>query len=212
MDADSRERILAAARTLGPGRFNRLVESVDQVRARGRLRYWQEELVARLTAAGNPGITSAAEFIAVFDGAQPLPEPRPVITREEFLRDPNHHYYLGGAEIPDEWIALAWEAVPEFRENVSYEFVREASKVGVLDPSQSHLKILARILPLPRLVELYERVRAGSPHREGEFRPTFERVFGERMAAFPPPLRRREVIAALGEKLAEQLGVVDDDA
>jgi hypothetical protein len=211
MDAEQRERILAAARAVGPERFNRLVGSVGQVRARGRLRFWQEEVLARLATGSDPPITDPTDFIAVFDGAPLLPVPPPVVTRDEFLEDPNSYYYLGGAVIPDEWIALAWETVPEFRDNVSYAFVREASKVGDLNWSEGHLGFLARILPLTRLVELYERVRAGSPHREPEFRPTFERVFGERMAALPSRLTKREIIAALGEVLAVELGVPEDD-
>lgn len=212
MNAEQRERILAAARTLGPERFNLLVESVSQVHARGRLQFWQEELLARLTSEGSPAITNPADFIAVFEGVELLPVPRPNISQEEFLEDPNYHYYLAGAEIPEEWIALAWATVPEFRENVTYELDREASKNGDLELVQGHLEFLSRILPLSRLVELYEEVRQGSPHRELEFRSTFERIFGEQMTAFPPPLTKREIIAKLGEDLAEKLGVTDDDA
>jgi uncharacterized protein (TIGR02996 family) len=207
-----RELILDAARALGPERFNRLIDSIRQVRARGRLRFWQEELMDRLAPDGKPLLTGPDDFIAVFDGVEPLPVTPPVITQEEFLQNPSHYYYGGGAKIEEEWIAHAWETVPEFRENVSYEFAREASKVGGLDGCRSHLEFLDRILPLRGLVELYERVRAESPHREPEFRPTFSRVFKERMAAFPPPFTKREIIAALGEELARELGVQDDPA
>jgi hypothetical protein len=111
-----------------------------------------------------------------------------VPTREEFFARPNYWYYLGGQPIPDEWIAAAWEELPEFRENLTYEFVREASKVGDIGGLAHSLRFLDSVLPLHRMVEVFERVRARSPDREPEFRPTFERVFGERMAAFPPPL------------------------
>jgi hypothetical protein len=114
------------------------------------------------------------------------------MTREDFFDEPNYWYYLSGQPIPDAWIAEAWEELPEFRDNVTYEFVREASKVGDLDAIESHLEFLAGILPLARMIEVYEQVREDSPHREAEFRPTFERVFGERMAAFPAPLPPRE--------------------
>lgn len=110
MDAARREQILAAARGLGPEKFNRLVSSVDQVRALGRLRYWQEDWIAGLSGIGEPALLGA---------------------------------------------------------------------------------------PLPHLVEIYRKVREGSPHREREFRPTFERVFGERMSAFATPLSREQVIEAL---------------
>jgi hypothetical protein len=114
-----------------------------------------------------------------------------VVTRDEFFARPNYWYYLGGQPIPDEWIAAAWEELPEFRDNATYEFVREAGKVGDLGGLAESLRFLDGILPLPRMVEIYDRVRAGSPHREPEFRPTFERVFGGRMAAFPAPLPPR---------------------
>lgn len=113
-------------------------------------------------------------------------------TREEFFARPNYWYYLGGQPVPDEWIAAAWEELPEFRDNVTYEFVREASKVGDIGGLADSLRFLDGILPLHRMVEVYERVRARSPDREPEFRPTFERVFGERMSAFPTPLPLRE--------------------
>jgi hypothetical protein len=193
VDATLREQILAAARCLGAEKFNRLVDSVDQVRAAGRLRYWQEEFLANLE---NIGIVVAGptEFIAVFDQAPLMPR---FVTREEFFTRANYWYYLGGAPIPDEWIAEAWEQVPEFRDNVTYEFVREASKVGELDAIQASLERLGRILPLGRVVEIYEKVRQDSPHRESEFRPTFERLFGDRMSSFPEPLEREEVVEAL---------------
>jgi hypothetical protein len=197
MDATQRERILTVARSLGPEKFNRLVSSVGQVRALGRLRYWQEELIANLSGAAGPAISGPSDFIAVFENADLMPEPPRVVTREEFFAEPNYWYYLGGAPIPDEWITEAWEQLPEFRDNISYEFEREASKVGDLDAIQSSLEFLDRILPLHRMVEIYEKVRARSPHRESEFRPTFERVFGERMSAFPTPSPREEVVDAL---------------
>ena len=192
MNGDGHERILAAARALGPETFNRLIESVPQVRTRRRLRYWQEQLLARLAGFAEPPVLDAEDFIAVFGAAVPMPEPPRVVTREEFFSRPSYWYYLGGAPIPDEWIGSAWEQVQEFRENVTYEFAREASKVGDISGLEPSLCSLARVLPLHRMVEVYERVRARSPHREPEFRPTFERVFGEQMSTFPIPLSRRE--------------------
>jgi hypothetical protein len=115
-----------------------------------------------------------------------------VPTREEFFAHPDYWYYLGGQPIPDGWIAAAWEELPEFRDNVTYEFVREASKVGDIGGLADSLRFLDSILPLHRMVEIFERVRARSPEREAEFRPTFERVFGERMSAFPTPLPPHE--------------------
>jgi hypothetical protein len=197
VDATWREQILAAARLLGPEKFNRLVGSVAAVRSLGRLRYWQEDLIARILTTGEPITLGANDFVDVFDGAQLMPEPPRVVTKEEFFARPNYWYYLGGAPIPDQWIAEAWEQLPEFRENLTYEFEREASKVGDLNAIQSSLEFLDRVLPLGRMVEIYDKVRARSPHREAEFRPTFQRVFAERMSAFPASLSREDVIGAL---------------
>jgi hypothetical protein len=188
VDTARREQLLAAARLLGPEKFNRLVGSVDQVRALGRLRFWQEDLIAKLSAIGETAVLDVTGFIAVFDGEPTMPVSPKEVGREEFFARPSYWYYLGGAAIPASWIAEAWEKLPEFRDNITYEFVREASKNGDISCIQASLEFLAGILPLARIVEVYERVRDRSPHRETEFRPTFERVFGERMAAFPAPL------------------------
>jgi len=192
LDASQCDCLLAAARCLGPEQFNKLVRSVDEVRTRGRLRFWQEQLLAQLPGVPEQAITRPDEFIAVFSGAEPLPEPVPVVTKEEFFARPNYWYYLGGAPIPDEWITEAWEQLPGFRDNVTYEFEREASKNGDIGCLRTSLEFLDRILPLHRMVEIYERVRERSPNREPEFRPTFERIFGTRMSAFPEPLPQQD--------------------
>src|SRR5262245_31582459 len=92
MDAAKRERLLArAAAVLGAEAFNRLVTSAPQTRAKGRLRFWQEELLARLSAEAGTPLATVEEFLALFEGAalQPIPEePRPALTKEDFLSDP----------------------------------------------------------------------------------------------------------------------------
>jgi hypothetical protein len=107
------------------------------------------------------------------------------MTRDEFLEDPTAYFY-GAEAIPDEWIAEAWEAVPEFRENVTYGIRRYISKG--LRTEAGEIEGLARVLPLHRMIELYQRLRDGQPWNEPAFRPAFEQVLGERMATFPPPL------------------------
>src|SRR5262245_24488219 len=119
VDATRRKQILAAARLLGPEEFNRLVGSIDAVRGVGRLRYWQDNLIAQLSATGEPANLGASDFIEVFDGAQLMPEPPRVVTKEEFFARPNYWYYLGGAPIPHQWIGEAWEKLPKFRDNVT---------------------------------------------------------------------------------------------
>src|SRR4051812_24186202 len=92
MDAAEREQLLLhAADVLGAETFNRLVTSAPAARAKGRLRYWQEELLGRLPAAGGAPVQTLEEFLAVFEGAElrTLPERPPrVVTRDEFLGDP----------------------------------------------------------------------------------------------------------------------------
>ena len=60
-----------AIEALAPEEFDRLVASISDARRLGRLRYWQEQLLARI-----PGRTVGfEEFIAAFDGA-PLQRPK----------------------------------------------------------------------------------------------------------------------------------------
>ncbi len=81
------------------------------------------------------------------------------MTREEFFARPNFYYYLGGQPVPNEWIAQAWEEIPEFRDNITYGITREACKVGGLDGCKSELEFLDSILPLHRMVEIYDCAR-----------------------------------------------------
>jgi hypothetical protein len=60
----------AAVAALGPEDFDRLVVSVPATRQLGRLRYWQERLLARIPG----GTVGLEEFMAAFDGA-PLRQP-----------------------------------------------------------------------------------------------------------------------------------------
>jgi hypothetical protein len=90
VDGTQRERILSAARALGPSRFNQLVQSVDEVRRRQRLRHWQEELIAQLQGIEQPPIVTANEFVSIFGGAETLEVPPRVISREEFFAQPNY--------------------------------------------------------------------------------------------------------------------------
>jgi hypothetical protein len=168
MESMQREWILAEARRLGPEVFNRLVNSVGAVHARSRLRYWQETLIARLPRSVGSAISGPSDFIDAFGEAELMPEPPRVVTRDDFVARPSYWYYQDRASIPEEWIAEAWEEVTDFRRNVTYEFIREASKLGTLDLVQSSLEFLNRVLPLHRMVEIYMNVRRtrriGSPN------------------------------------------------
>lgn len=137
-------------------------------------------------------------------------------TREEFFACPHNWWYyrwynFGGKPIPDEWIASAWEDVQEFRDIVTYEFMREARKVGEIDQLTEDLQFLDSILPLHRMVEIFVRVREHAPLREPEFRPTFERVFGERMMAFPTPLSAQEFEEESHPCDVPETGGIDDE-
>jgi hypothetical protein len=111
------------------------------------------------------------------------------MTRDEFFDDPNAYFY-GPEVIPDEWIAEAWETDDEFRDNITYGIERYISK-GFTTQTEE-IQGLAHALPLQRMVEVYIRLRDSLPWYEPAFRPAFEQVFGEQMAAFPTPLSDAE--------------------
>lgn len=116
------------------------------------------------------------------------------VTKEQFLENSIRFYWsLNRPLIEDEWLVQAWEQNARFRDEATCEFQREASKIGVLDLLNEPLHQLSRALPLQRMVALYLEVRVQAFRREPEFRPAFERVFGEGMKAFPKPLALDEI-------------------
>jgi hypothetical protein len=108
-------------------------------------------------------------------------------TREEFFARPLHWYWMGDRPVPDEWITAAWEELTELRESVTGYFAEQAEAHGDLGQDHPRFKHLAGILPISRMVELYERIRERAPQREREFRPNFARLFRERLSLFPSP-------------------------
>jgi hypothetical protein len=102
MTPKRRDELLAAARGLGPEDYNRLVESVGATRVGKRLRYWQEELLARLAV----GPVSFEEFVAAFEGAERMRVPRHKPAVEPPEGEPPepelHHPRLGGLYRDDE--------------------------------------------------------------------------------------------------------------
>ena len=114
------------------------------------------------------------------------------VTKEEFLNAPLHFWYsLSRPLIEDKW--LVWEEDARFQDEVTYEFAREASKIGTLNGLHADLIRLAHVLPLARVIELYTKIRARSFWRESEFRPNFERALGQKMTALPVPLPEEEI-------------------
>jgi hypothetical protein len=77
MDSAKRDWLLArAVEILGAKTFNRLVTSTAETRSMQRLRFWQEELLARLCAEANIPPLTRAEFLAAFAGADLQPVPK----------------------------------------------------------------------------------------------------------------------------------------
>ena len=130
------------------------------------------------------------------------------MTKEEFLNNPLRFWYsLHQPFIKDEWLVQAWEEEAHFRGEVTYGFAREASKVGTLNGLQVDLIRLAHVLPLARVIELYTKIRARSFWRESEFRPDFERVLEQKMAALPVPLSEEEIKVMMWEEVETALVV-----
>jgi hypothetical protein len=212
MDASKQERIFNAAKSLGPETFNRLVNSVPDARKRDRLRFWQEEVLVKIAACTGEATLSRDDFLAAFKGEKPLPIELPPLSHEDFLKDPLNFYWTRRADIAPEWITKAWDANAAFREGITYVFMHEVSKNGDLKPEIPHLRFLKKVLNSDQCIALYRAIRTHSPHRESEFRPAFEQVFGRRMVGFPAPLAGHEVIGELGEEAAKKLGVSKDDS
>jgi hypothetical protein len=192
------------AKALGWQAYNRLVESVSDVRQRGRLRFWQERFLERASLTG-VAVSTAEEFIKVFGGASPVPVPAEPWTREVFLSriEAFPHGGFPFDETPPEWMAAAWE-IDTVRQELSGEMARTVGKTGELAYTDEYLRYLSRSLPVSRQVELFLSIRdGGNELREAEFRPGFERAFPACVPHLPPPLTRRQ--------LADLLGVTEDE-
>ena len=206
MDESQKQAVLTSTLELfGVDKFNRLISSVDETATRGSFRYWQFDLFAKLHEQIGLTINTVDQYVAIFRDA---PAATKDITFEEFLIDPNRYYYMEPVVIPNEWIIRAWEESALFRENVTYEFSREASKNGDLDCLEDSLRRLISILPISRSIELYHAIRNESPHRESEFRPTFERILGKEISDFPDPFTNDQLVDMFGEDIARELGII----
>jgi hypothetical protein len=186
------------AESLGPSTYNRLVASVPDIRRRGRLRFWQEELLRRASPTGLT-IATAEEFLRVFDGATALPVPSEPLTREVYLREVERWPYaiFPDGETPAEWAAAAWE-IDRVREELSSEMARTVSKGGDLAYTGEYLRFLSESLPILRQVELYLYILDRCATREPEFRPGFERAFPACLPFLPPPLTWQQILNMLG--------------
>jgi hypothetical protein len=199
--AEDLERIL---QLIGLERFNQLVRSVPATREKGRLRYWQEQLFARVAAEGRVRVASVEEYLRLFSDASELPVPQPKVDRDSFLRqitDRPFQFPLALAEIPSEWMAAAW-AVDGVLEAHADEMARTVSKVGAWVYEGDYVRLLARSLTASQLVDLFVHIRDRSPHREAEFRPGFERSFPAVVPALPAPRTREQLTELAGDDLS----------
>jgi hypothetical protein len=186
------------AEVLGREAYNRLVESLPATRQKGRLRFWQEQLLQRAASAG-VAISSASELLRVLDGASLQPGPPEPWTREVFLNriEKWPHGDLPLDETPPEWMAAAWE-IDRVRGELSSEMARTVSKTGELLYTDEYLRYLSRALSVSQQVELFLYIRERCVTREAEFRPGFERAFSECVPSLPPPLTRQQLLDELG--------------
>ncbi|VTR95104.1 unnamed protein product [Gemmata massiliana] len=127
MDAARRELILNAARQLGAEPFNRLTEAVEDTRKRGRLRYWQDELL-ELPGVGPVGLE---EYLAAFGGVTPLP----TAVNSEAPPAPDTHHPRLGEMYRDEpgWVGAA--QLPRFA--APGRKLRQED-----DPPEEHVRVL----------------------------------------------------------------------
>lgn len=173
--AETRDKL---AEVLGAKPFNRLVESAQEVREKGRLRYWQEQLLQQAGPTGN-ALCDAEEFLRVFDGASLRALPPEPWDRGIFLTRIEKWPYGGFPldKTPLEWMAAAWE-IDRIREEISGEMERTVSKTGELAYQPEYLQYLSKALSIDRQVELFLFIRDnGNQLREQGFRPGFERAF-----------------------------------
>jgi hypothetical protein len=201
ISADVQKRI---AEVLGWEAYNRLVDSVPNTRQRGRLRFWQEELIRQASLSGIV-ISTPEEFIRVFEGASPVPVPSQPWTREVFLSriEAQPHGGFSFDETPVEWMAAAWE-IERVRSTVSEDMARTVSKTGELAYTQEYLRYLSQALSISRQVELFLSIRdSGNQLREVEFRPGFERAFPDCVVHLPPQLTTAELADLLGISVQE---------
>lgn len=172
---------------LGGEAFNRLVLSVEKTRKGERLRFWQEELLCRITDEAGVRIDTPKKFIEAFEGVSPVDIPILPLTKEEFFQEPNRVWYsTRRAQVLPAWFLEAWESVPAFRENLTYELTRSVSKNGDFFIASDLLEYLPTVLVRQQVVMLYEEIRDQSSRLEFEWRGEFEKAFCEHAGVLPP--------------------------
>jgi hypothetical protein len=188
-ESNLQETLIRLINVLGPETFNRLVASVPATQQKGRLRFWQEQLLDQFANETGIEISTLEQFLRVFNDAQLQELPREKITKEVFLNQMAAFPYCGFdlAEIPPDWMAEAWQ-IDRVREGLSYSFARDVSKTGSLCRTDEYLEFLNRSLTIEQQVNLFHYIMATCSSREAEFRPEFERAFPKCVDSLPPPL------------------------
>src|SRR5262245_31451490 len=111
---------------LGPETFNRLVSSVPATEQKGRLRFWQEQLLEQFASETGIEISNLKEFVRVFRNAQLQEIPKEKVSKEFFLNAmvALPHYGFDVTEIPPDWMAEAWQ-IASVREGLSHGLARD---------------------------------------------------------------------------------------
>jgi hypothetical protein len=159
----------AAAETLRPEEFDRLVASVSDARRLGRLRYWQEQLLDRIPG----GEVGFEEFVAAFEGA-PLLRPR------------------ADASAATVGYAEAWRSNTEWRDDFVSNAARELSKHGELGCHAHVLRELAGSLQRDEVLWLFAQLQqsqCGTLEWRDEFLALFPQVS---LSDLPQPLYDEE--------------------
>src|SRR5258705_7287740 len=103
--SDFRLTVLQEAEKLfDPETFNRLVDSVHATVEKGRLRFWQEQLLEQLSRVTNLRL-NFQEFAAVFRDAPRKVVPKIPVLKDDFLQTPNKFLHSGKPyDIPEVWV------------------------------------------------------------------------------------------------------------
>ena len=168
----------AAVETLGPVEFDRLVVSFSETRRLGRLRYWQEQLLARIPG----GTVGFEEFIAAFENAP--------------LQRPKAEASAGTAPVR---FVEAWRTNTEWRDHFVENATRELSKHGELGCHAHVLRELACGLHRDEVVWLFAQLQR-SLRATLEWRDEFLALFPQvSLTDLPQPLYDEEEAMRLAE-------------
>jgi hypothetical protein len=76
-------------------------------------------LIARLRTGAGVSIATTEDFVEIFGDAEPQPVSKPVVNKDDFLRNPNRYYFAADIDVAPKWIGEAWDTDRVFRENIT---------------------------------------------------------------------------------------------